>query len=249
VILSHKYRYIFLKTNKTAGTSVEIALSKFCGPDDIITPVAPADEELRRSLGYRGPQNHLPVPLTEYGPRDIARLGLRGWRKARFYNHMPAREIVDLVGREIWDSYYKFCFERNPFDRLVSLYYWHNRKKPVWFGRRKRYATMTEFLDSGAPAILKRWGIDSYSLDGRVAVDRVCLYENLEAELEFLSEKLGLPEKIDLPRTKAAHRKDRRDPRDVLTPRELDRVAELFRDEMAMYGYEARSKTPTSAGA
>jgi hypothetical protein len=246
VILSHEYRYIFLKTNKTAGTSVEIALSKFCGPDDIITPVAAADEEIRRSLGYRGPQNHRPVPLSEYGPRDFARLALRGWKKARFYNHMSAREVVDLVGRDIWDSYYKFCFERNPFDRFVSLYYWHNRKRSWWFAQRKRYGTMTEFLESGAPRILKRWGIDLYSLDGRVAVDRVCLYENLDAELELITERLGLPEKLVLPRTKTAHRKDRRDPGDVLTPAEWERVAELFRDEIALYGYEPRARPRTA---
>lgn len=238
MILSHKYRYIFLKTNKTAGTSIEIALSKFCGADDIISPIEPTDEKIRRSLGYRGPQNHHPVPLTEYGPRDLGRLVVRGWRRSRFYNHMSAREIVDLVGWEIWDSYYKFCFERNPCDRLVSYYYWQNRKKSWWPRRRKRYATMADFLDSDAPRILKRWGIDLYSLDGRVAADRVCLYENLEAELEALTERLGLPEKLDLPRTKSAHRKDRRDPGEVLTAPERDKVRELFQDEIAMYGYE-----------
>ncbi|MEL6382956.1 MAG: chondroitin 4-O-sulfotransferase, partial [Cyanobacteria bacterium J06626_18] len=32
MIISHEYKFIFLKTRKTAGTSIEIALSKFCGP-------------------------------------------------------------------------------------------------------------------------------------------------------------------------------------------------------------------------
>jgi hypothetical protein len=39
MILSHRYRFIFLKTGKTAGTSVEIALSEYCGAEDIRSDV------------------------------------------------------------------------------------------------------------------------------------------------------------------------------------------------------------------
>ncbi len=57
MIVSHKHQFVFLKTRKSAGTSAEIALSKHCGPDDIITPLSPEDEAMRRDLGYRGAQN------------------------------------------------------------------------------------------------------------------------------------------------------------------------------------------------
>ena len=52
MILSHKHQFIFIKTNKTAGTSIEIALSSICGEDDIITPIHSSDEEFRRRAGY-----------------------------------------------------------------------------------------------------------------------------------------------------------------------------------------------------
>ena len=52
MIISHKYKFIFLKTTKTAGTSVEISLSRFCGDDDIITPIDFADEAIRQPVSY-----------------------------------------------------------------------------------------------------------------------------------------------------------------------------------------------------
>lgn len=50
VIVSHEHKFIFMKTRKTASTSVEIALSRVCGERDIITPDLAEDEELRQQI-------------------------------------------------------------------------------------------------------------------------------------------------------------------------------------------------------
>ncbi len=57
MIISHKYKFIFLKTKKTAGTSIEISLSRYCGDKDIITPIMFEDEKIRADLG-KYPQNY-----------------------------------------------------------------------------------------------------------------------------------------------------------------------------------------------
>jgi len=47
MIISHKHKFIFIKTRKTAGTSIEIFLSQFCGKNDTLTPIGEG-ESLRK---------------------------------------------------------------------------------------------------------------------------------------------------------------------------------------------------------
>src|SRR5262245_24051570 len=124
MIISHEHKFIFLKTRKTAGTSVELALRQLCGPDDIIAPIGEAEERRQQALHYQGrpPQNwrvhgwwQSPRPLFKrywfrFSPGDYG-----------FYNHIPAREARALLNDDkVWRSYFKFAFERNPWDRQVS---------------------------------------------------------------------------------------------------------------------------------
>lgn len=229
MIISHKYKYIFLKTNKTAGTSVEIALSKSCGKDDIITRISPEDEVTRTKLGGRGPQN-VDAPYREYGLHDWARLLIRRRPKLRYFNHMKAPQVKGLIGDEIWNSYFKFCFERNPWDRLVSLYFFRH---PSGSG-----PSLTEFIESDEPLTLKQRGFDLYSIDGKVAVDKVCRFESINEEMETVRTQLGIPEELELPRAKSHFRKDKRRYQDILNEEQREKVADLFRDEIDHLGYE-----------
>ena len=228
MIISHKYKFIFLKTNKTAGTSTEIALSKYCGADDIITPVSPEDEKTRRDLGYPGPQNYLSI--WDHGVLCVAKRLLKGGKKPRFYNHISAKKVKANIGEQVWNSYYKFCFERNPWDRIISQYYWRYRSEPR--------PTISEFVGSRSPLCLKRKGFELYTIDGQVAVDKVCRFENLSEELEVIRKQFGIPEKLELPTAKSGLRKDKRSYRDILGEEEKVKIAELFRDEINLMGYE-----------
>lgn len=229
MILSHRYGFIFLKTNKTAGTSVEIALSKFCGPDDIITPITAEDERLRAQLGHRGPQHHL-APWSDYRFRDCVKMITKPRWKLRFYNHMSAREVRDRIDPGVWDRSFRFCIERNPWDRVVSLYHWQHRTEPK--------PSFSEFVHSDAPLILKRRGLDLYTIDGRSVVDRVCRFECLADDLEGVRTHLGIPEPLALPQAKSRFRKERQGYREAYGAAERDRVASLFADEIRLAGYE-----------
>jgi hypothetical protein len=49
---------------------------------------------------------------------------------------------------------------------------------------------------------------------------------------------LGLPDKLDLARAKSKFRTDKRSYREILGPKEQARIAEVFSDEIRLYGYE-----------
>ena len=231
MIISHRHKFIFLKTNKTAGTSIEIALSRFCGPDDVITPISAEDEETRRQLGYPGPQNYLASISGDGVPDPLGSTGERQPKdKLRFYNHISAKEVKARIDEQEWNSYYKFCFERNPWDRLISLYFWRTRPESR--------PTISEFIRSGVPLTLKERGYGLYTIDGEIVVDRVCRFENLSEELEAVRTRVGIPESLELPTAKSRHRSDRRSYRDLLGEDDKAWIAELFCDEIRMFKYE-----------
>ena len=58
-IIFKKEKLIFCKGLKNAGTSFEIALSKYCDKNDVIGWIENEDEEIRKNLGFKSPQNNL----------------------------------------------------------------------------------------------------------------------------------------------------------------------------------------------
>jgi hypothetical protein len=222
MILSHKHRCIFIKTNKTAGTSFEIAFSRYCGEKDIVTPISAQDEEIRQTLGYRGPQHYKPS-RREYSLRQKL-IAIRMGKPVEYYNHMSAREIRDLVGNKVWKTYYKFCFERNPWDRVISAYYWYTQNKPG--------ISLTEYIHSERVGIVKRKGSGLYADNGKVMVDRIYKYEEMENSLQNIAQILALPG------TLANVRKDKRPFSAVLSKDDQEYIRSMFAFEIELNGYQ-----------
>lgn len=162
MVISHTRQLIFVKTKKVAGSSFEIALSSVCGPDCVITPLARGDEQARYGLGFRGAQNF----EAPHWPDGSVSAGT-------FTAHETAPSIKARIPAEIWESYRKLTIWRNPFDAVISRYYWRRRTMPgLDFGA--FVARFPELLNTNTAIA---------PLSGDAALDSYLSYDNLEVGL------------------------------------------------------------------
>jgi hypothetical protein len=227
MILSHKYKFIFIKTAKTAGTSIDVFLSKHCGPEDIVTPIAPPVEG-HQPRNYEGFINPIPEILQRPG-KILSTLRHAITSRDKFYNHMPAREIKNRVPADVWNSYFKFCVERNPWDKVLSHYHMHA-------ARESGSLSLDEYLARG------RFPINYFRYTDRsgtkIIVDRILRYENLVAELSEVFSQLKIPFAGTLGVTaKSGYRSDRRPYQEVFNDEQRKIVEKAFAKEIKLHGY------------
>lgn len=227
MIISHKHKFIFLKTKKTAGTSLEIALSKVCGPEDIITPITENDEVARKEYSGISAQNYR-VPLGKYNKLDWLEFVLK-FQPVEFYNHITAEKVKRLIPKSVWDNYYKFTIERNPFDKIVSFYYWSQGHK--------KFNSVYDFLINGG---LKKFiSYDLYSINGLVAVNKIYKYEDMNFILKDLKDKLEIAEPLQMPKHKAkSTRREVENYKDVLDEKSIDLIKVIFAREIELLNYQ-----------
>ncbi len=249
MIISHKHRFIFIKTRKTAGTSVEISLSRYCGSEDIITPITLEDEPLRGVLGLSAQNYYVDGSRRCESPRlhPIKQLALRvassvelkrqetlPYRVRRwvsnhaspaslhggnYFNHISAAAVISLLGRTTWNDYFCFCFERDPLTKTLSDYRYRASGK-----------SFEEYISTdGLPV---DW--DKYTENNKPIVDFVGRFESLTDDLTKALAQVGLEFDGWLPRAKQARRSNS----DLeLCPDQMELVRRAFAREYSEFHY------------
>ena len=230
MIVSHKHRFIYIKTYKTASTSIETALCDVCGPDDVITPAS--DELMTHRKGGRAQNYRLEHPLVPKRPfwrRLLRRPERRYHPSVGFYEHMPAWRVKAYVGKDVWSSYFKFSFERNPWDRQVSWYHYKTKSK-------SRPPNFAEFCRDKSRAYVENY--DLYAIDDAIALDFIGRYENLDKDFRKAMQSVDLKGKISLPKTNLSKDHGARDYRSYFDEATRERVAQWYRREIEEFSYE-----------
>lgn len=204
-----------------------MALGPLCGPEDIVTPM-----ESNACTG---------IPRNFHAETMLGRIYAKSrmFRKCLsrdselispwYFEHMAASRVRQLVGEEVWGGYHKFCFERNPWDKVVSYYNW----KKYGQGR-----AMPEF---------KTWVMEKthrLPLDARLYFDgEDCLMDEVLEYGEFLRGfadlcgRLGIPYDGKMPREKTNITGAKVDYRKFYDEETRAKVADEFRREVGLMGY------------
>lgn len=228
MIVSHKYRFIFLRTEKTGSTSLSAALGSVLDEHDL-------QATMRRP------------PWAKYSPIHHGALKRHFPQWFGLHTHATAAQVRDVLGRKTFDSYYKFAVERNPWDRQVSLYahrQWKKGRPADQFDRDMRSLLYrnTEYVR------LDNWSV--YAIGRDIVADRIIAYERLAEGIEELFTTLGIPALPDLP-TLRRYTKDRPHYSTYYGDATRDLVARWYAREIAALGYEfdSQERAARAAGA
>ena len=221
MIISYKHNFIFVKTHKTAGTTVQVILGKMlygnAGPDDVVTPIRPIEQPmLDKERPYR------PMNGGEWEP------------------HTTSANIISVIGREKFDSMFTFCFERNPWEKVVSWYLFHIKVGKVvdkdfetWFHDifvvyRNKYP--------GWPGATDPCDWYMYTMNDEVVVDYIGRWETLQKDFEKICRIIGLEFDGIWPYMKKNDWD--RNYKKYYRPWMVDLVADIFHKEVEAFQYD-----------
>lgn len=183
MIVNHQYKFIFVRTRKVASTSIEIALSRYCNSNDILTPLGSGGKR-RIELGYQSYCN-----CTGIGQHESA-------------------QTLHKKLKNVWDKYFKFSVIRDPTEYLISDYYWCIASDPFW---QTQETSFEKFVNWSIANNRNNWYI--HTIDNVPAMDFYVRYEHLQEDLNFVSKNLCLPgllgNEVMQFNAKSEHRKDR----------------------------------------
>jgi hypothetical protein len=196
-MISFQKRFLFVHIPKTGGNSIQSVLAPY------------SEDEIVRRPGQDG----------------VERFGVSN-PKFKLKKHSPLADYRAALGEEQYSRLYKFTCVRNPWERMVSLYFTPGQGKE--WDRKAFKKTVSKTLSAADYLRLDTGESDPFN-----NTDRIIRFENLAEDFGLVCADLGIPS-APLPRYNRSEREHYSKYYDD-DLREL--VAQRFADEIARFGY------------
>ena len=214
MLLSLRYKFLFVHIAKTGGTSVRSALRYYRWADP-----------------YRLPLAFCSRLSSLYGHR----LG------CKFPRHAKAIAAYEMLPRELFSDLFKFAFVRNPWDLQVSSYHHIRRERPQLLTGIEDFESFLRWkFDPDRPY---QYIVDTsielqsdYLIDfrGNLIVDYVGRYERLAEDFQEACHRIGIKPPPLPHRRRAA---DRAAYQQYYSAETAQWVAEHFRPDIERFSY------------
>lgn len=150
--------------------------------------------------------------------------------------HLLASQVREEVGREIFDSYFKFAFVRNPWDKAVSQYMLTRKREDLrdYIGMApddsfKRYLELIARREHVQWAPQHRF---IFGEDGERLVDFVGRFERLEEDAAYVFSQLGITAALG-----HAHATERLAIGEYYDAESAEAAAHLYGEDINVFGY------------
>ncbi|AHF02622.1 Sulfotransferase family [Marichromatium purpuratum 984] len=215
MLLSPRYRFLFVHIAKTGGTSVRAAL---------------------QGLRWRDPWYYPMFLCSRMSHLSGHRIG------TKLPRHAKAVLAQELLPRPFYDSLFKFAFVRNPWDLQVSSFHHIRRERPHYLGGHQEFADFLRWkLDPERPyqyhvdTSITRQSDYLVDLHGEVIVDFIGRYEQLHDDFATVCARIGITQPALPHARKATDRK--RDYRSYYDDDTAELVARHFARDIKLLDY------------
>ncbi len=227
MVLSHRFRFLYVHIAKTGGTSVRAALRRLQLRDPLY-PLQAICSRLDHLSGHR-----------------IA---------AKLPRHAKVIAAMEMLPRDYFDSLFKFAFVRNPWDLQVSSYHHLKRERPRLLDGQDGFEAFLRWkLNLDRPW---QYHLDTsitlqtdylVDLHGRQVVDYIGRYESLLDDWAQICARLRVATPALPHKRKATDRG--RDYRSYYNDQTAELVARYFARDIQMLGYRFDPGVTISGGA
>lgn len=205
MIVSFAHKFIFVAIPKTGTHAVRQALRAHLGPDDM--------EQVGLFV-------HKRLPIAELAALE--------------HGHLSLQQLRPHLSREQFDSFFKFAFVRNPFDRFISFCAFMTRVEKQF--EKDPHKVMNFFIQNPPWHRILFQPQHSFVTGANFEqlADYVGRVEQMQDSYDEIARRIGVPT-TQLEKVNAS---ERREYRSYYTPELVDGVARLYARDLELFGYE-----------
>jgi len=214
MLISLKYKFLFIHIAKTGGTSIRSALNYYKWADPYRIPLflcSKLSKLTRHRIGCKLPR------------------------------HAKAIAAYEMFPKELFNELFKFAFVRNPWDLQVSSYHHIKRERPHLLAGIDDFETFLQWKLN--PEREYHYIIDTsielqcnylIDLEGNIIVDYIGRYEHLTDDFREICKRIC----IQMPKLPHKRRAEGRgNYQGYYNDKTAQMVAEYFKKDIEMFGY------------